>query len=126
MKTRRTLTGSLAQLDCNDYHTPASKEVIQDNIERSPLYSGLVGKVGPAITPPFEDKVVKFSDRDRHHVSGAVWLDELQEFYASRPVYFYAGRCARALVKIVPGMEDAEIMRFAHAIDYLLPLRPPH
>ncbi|MDO5016660.1 MAG: tRNA uridine-5-carboxymethylaminomethyl(34) synthesis enzyme MnmG [Eubacteriales bacterium] len=109
----------LASVDCYlTYSTPESKRVIQDNIERSPLYSGLVEGVGPRYCPSFEDKVVKFPQRERHHVFlEPCGLDSV-EIYASGLSSSMPEDVQRELVKTIPGMENAEFIRFAYAIDY--------
>lgn len=100
------------------YSTPESKRVIEDNIERSPLYSGLVEGVGPRYCPSFEDKIVKFPQRERHHIFlEPCGLDSV-EIYASGLSSSMPEDVQRELVKTIPGMEEAEFIRFAYAIDY--------
>lgn len=109
----------LASLNCYlTYTGPESKKVIAANIDRSPLYSGLVEGVGPRYCPSFEDKVVKFPDRDRHHVFLEPCGLESKEVYASGLSSSMPEDVQRQLVQSVPGMEKAEFMRFAYAIDY--------
>lgn len=109
----------LAKLNCYlIYTTEASKQVIQANIDRSPLYSGLVEGIGPRYCPSFEDKVVKFPDRDRHHVFLEPCGLESQEVYASGMSSSMPEDVQRQVMKSIPGMEEAEFIRFAYAIDY--------
>lgn len=109
----------LAALDCYlTYSSEASKKIIQDNIHRSPLYSGLIEGVGPRYCPSFEDKIVKFPERERHHIFLEPVGLESAEIYASGLSSSMPEDVQRALLKTVPGMENAEIMRFAYAIEY--------
>lgn len=109
----------LANLNCYLTYTSAdSKKIIQDNIDRSPLYSGLVEGIGPRYCPSFEDKVVKFPNRDHHHVFLEPCGLESQEVYASGMSSSMPEDVQRQVMQSVPGMENAEFMRFAYAIDY--------
>ncbi len=109
----------LANLNCYLTYTSAdSKKIIQDNIDRSPLYSGLVEGIGPRYCPSFEDKVVKFPNRDHHHVFLEPCGLESQEVYASGMSSSMPEDVQRQVMHSVPGMENAEFMRFAYAIDY--------
>ncbi len=109
----------LAALPCHvTYSTPASKKLIEENIHRSPLYSGLVEGIGPRYCPSFEDKIVKFPHRERHHVFLEPCGLESAEYYASGLSSSMPEDVQRALLKTVPGLEEAEIIRFAYAIDY--------
>ncbi len=109
----------LASLNCYlTYTSEESKKIIQENIDRSPLYSGLIKGIGPRYCPSFEDKVVKFPDRDHHHVFLEPCGLESQEVYASGMSSSMPEDVQRQVMKSVPGMENAEFMRFAYAIDY--------
>lgn len=109
----------LASLNCYLTCTSEeSKKIIQENIDRSPLYSGLIKGIGPRYCPSFEDKVVKFPDRDHHHVFLEPCGLESQEVYASGMSSSMPEDVQRQVMKSVPGMENAEFMRFAYAIDY--------
>lgn len=109
----------LPQIPCYvAYTNEVTHQIIRDNLHRSPLYSGVIEGTGPRYCPSIEDKVVRFSDKSRHQLFvEQVALDSeeiyLQGFSSSLP----ADVQLRMLHSIV-GFENAEIMRFAYAIEY--------
>ena len=109
----------LPQIPCYvAYTNEETHKIIRDNLHRSPLYSGVIKGTGPRYCPSIEDKVVRFSDKNRHQLFvEQVALDSeeiyLQGFSSSLP----ADVQLKMLHSIV-GFENAEIMRFAYAIEY--------
>ncbi|NLC40538.1 MAG: tRNA uridine-5-carboxymethylaminomethyl(34) synthesis enzyme MnmG [Clostridiaceae bacterium] len=99
--------------------TDGTKQILTDNMHRSPLYSGLIEGIGPRYCPSIEDKIVKFPDHDRHHVFLEPTGLDTEEYYASGLSSSMPEEVQRGLLKTVPGMEDAEMMRPAYAIEYL-------
>lgn len=95
-----------------------SKEIIEKNIDRSPLFSGVVEGIGPRYCPSFEDKIVKFPDRSRHHVFLEPTGMDTAEYYASGLSSCMPADVQMDLLKTIPGMEDAEVTRLAYAIEY--------
>jgi len=95
-----------------------TKQVILDNLHRSPLYGGKIEGVGPRYCPSIEDKIVRFADKERHQVfiepCGAN-TDEmyLQGLSSSLPVDVQA-----AFLHTIPGLENVQVMRCAYAIEY--------
>ena len=95
-----------------------TKQVILDNLHRSPLYGGKIEGVGPRYCPSIEDKIVRFADKERHQVfiepCGAN-TDEmyLQGLSSSLPVDVQA-----AFLHTIPGLEEVQVMRPAYAIEY--------
>ncbi len=95
-----------------------TKQVILDNLHRSPLYGGKIEGVGPRYCPSIEDKIVRFADKERHQVfiepCGAN-TDEmyLQGLSSSLPVDVQA-----AFLHTIAGLEDVQVMRPAYAIEY--------
>ena len=83
------------------YTNQRTHEIIQSNLHRSPMYSGVIEGVGPRYCPSIEDKVVKFSDKNRHQVFIEPEGNYTNEMYHS-----------------VPGLENAKIVRNAYAIEY--------
>ena len=107
------------QVDCHiTWTTPETKAVIQENLHRSPLYGGKISGVGPRYCPSFEDKVVRFADKERHQVfiePCGKYTDEmyLQGLSSSLPV-----DVQQQFLRTIPGLEQVKVMRAAYAIEY--------
>ena len=100
------------------YTNQKTHEIIKENLDRSPLYSGMIEGTGPRYCPSIEDKVVKFSDKERHQV-----FIEPEGLYTNE---MYVGGMSSSLPEdvqhemyhSVPGLENAKIVRNAYAIEY--------
>jgi tRNA uridine 5-carboxymethylaminomethyl modification enzyme len=91
---------------------------VRDNLKRSPLYSGQIAGIGPRYCPSFEDKVVKFADKDRHQIFLEPEGLDTHEIYVngmstSMPVDVQA-----EMIASIPGLERAEMLRPGYAIEY--------
>jgi tRNA uridine 5-carboxymethylaminomethyl modification enzyme len=93
-------------------------KIIQDNIHRSPLYSGQIVGRGPRYCPSIEDKVVRFPDRDRHQIFVEPEGIGTQEYYLNGMSSSLPEDVQIAYIHSVPGLENAQIMRPAYAVEY--------
>ena len=107
------------QLPCYlTYTTPKTLEIIRNNLNKSSMYSGVVKGVGPRYCPSIEDKVVRFADKERHQlflepISRDLDLTYVQGFSTSMP-----RDVQEEMVHSLIGLEKAEIVKYAYAIEY--------
>ena len=114
-----TLRLSLPQVACHlTYTTPRTHEIIRANLDRSPLYSGVIDATGVRYCPSIEDKVVRFADRERHQVILEPDGLDTEEVYANGISTSLPVDAQELLVRSIPGLERAEIMRPGYAIEY--------
>lgn len=108
-----------SQLPCYiTYTNSETHKIILGNLDRSPLYSGRIKGIGPRYCPSIEDKVVRFSERERHQVFLEPEGLETKEYYANGISTSLPYDVQVRLVRTIPGLEDAEIMRPGYAIEY--------
>ena len=100
------------------YTTPETKEIILKNLHRSPLYSGKIQGIGPRYCPSIEDKTVRFSDKDRHQVFLEPEGLNTEEVYTSGISSSLPFDVQYAIVRSIPALKNAEIIRPAYAIEY--------
>ena len=100
------------------YTTPCTHELIRDNLHRSALYGGRISGVGPRYCPSIEDKVVKFADRDRHQLFLEPEGIRTLEYYLNGLSMSLPEELQHRIVHSVPGLEEAQILRPAYAIEY--------
>ena len=109
----------LPQVACHITHTTAAThQVIRDHLDQSPLYSGVIEATGVRYCPSIEDKVVRFPDRDRHQVILEPDGLDTEEVYANGISTSLPLAAQEALVRSIPGLERAEILRPGYAIEY--------
>ncbi len=93
-------------------------DVIRSNLSRSPLYSGKITGIGPRYCPSIEDKIVKFPDRDSHHVFIEPEGLGVDEFYPNGISTSLPVDVQELVVHSIPGLENAEITRPGYAVEY--------
>jgi tRNA uridine 5-carboxymethylaminomethyl modification enzyme len=107
------------QLPCFiTYTNSETHSVIRENLDRSPLYSGKIQGIGPRYCPSIEDKVIRFSEKPRHQVFLEPEGLETKEYYANGISTSLPYDVQVKLVRTIPGLEAAEIMRPGYAIEY--------
>lgn len=110
---------SLHQRSCwITYTNTNTHDIIRDNLNQSPLYSGIIEGIGPRYCPSIEDKIVRFADKDKHQVFIEPEGRDTSEFYlngvsTSLP---YAAQCA--FIRTIPGLEHAQLIRPGYAVEY--------
>ncbi len=100
------------------YTNQTTHDIIRKNIDRSPLFSGMIEGTGPRYCPSIEDKVVKFADKDRHQVFIEPEGLETNEMYIGGMSSSLPEDVQYAMYRTVPGLEHVKIVRNAYAIEY--------
>ena len=100
------------------YTNETTHEIIRGNLDRSPLYSGMIEGTGPRYCPSIEDKVVKFADKKRHQVFIEPEGLNTNEMYVGGMSSSLPEDVQYAMYRSVPGLENAKIVRNAYAIEY--------
>lgn len=100
------------------YTNEQTHQIIRDNIDRSPLFSGAIEGTGPRYCPSIEDKVMKFADKDRHQVFVEPEGEFTNEMYIGGMSSSLPEDVQYAMYRSVPGLEHAKIVRNAYAIEY--------
>ena len=114
-----TQTAALSQVSCYFGRTrPETHEIIRRNIQHSPLYDGSISGISARYCPSIEDKIMKFPDKEFHHIILEPEGLETEEVYASGTGNSLPPEVQIELIRSVPGLEEAEIMRPAYAIEY--------
>ncbi len=109
----------LQQIPCHiTYTTLKTHEIIQKNLHRSPLYAGIIRSVGPRYCPSIEDKVVRFADKERHQIFLEPEGLSTEEIYVNGISSSLPFDVQMQVIRSIPGLESAEIMRPAYAIEY--------
>lgn len=138
---RRSVDFSKTEVQCGDEHTvpfsfetktppenkvcchitytnEETKEVILKNLHRSPMYSGKIEGKGPRYCPSFEDKIVRFADKERHQLFIEPCGLETEELYLQGLSSSLPEDVQLDFIHTIPGLEHAQVMRTAYAIEY--------
>ena len=110
---------TVPQVMCHSTHTTAAvHDVIRANLDRAPMYSGQIHGRGPRYCPSIEDKVVRFADKDSH----LIYLEpeglNTREYYCNGISTSLPKDVQHAMLRLIPGLETAEVMRWGYAVEY--------
>jgi tRNA uridine 5-carboxymethylaminomethyl modification enzyme len=100
------------------YTNGKTHQVIKDNIDRSPLYNGSIKSVGPRYCPSIEDKVMRFPDKDQHQIFIEPEGENTNEMYIGGLSSSLPEEVQLKMIRTISGLENAEILRTAYAIEY--------
>jgi tRNA uridine 5-carboxymethylaminomethyl modification enzyme len=107
------------QLPCwLTYTNDRTHQLIDDNLHRSPMYSGMIKGTGPRYCPSIEDKVVRFNDKPRHQIFLEPEGRHTKEVYVQGLSTSLPEDVQQEILKTVPGLENAQMMRAGYAIEY--------
>ncbi len=110
---------TVPQVDCHITFTNAAvHDLIRQNLHRAPMYSGQIDSRGPRYCPSIEDKVVRFAEKDSHQLFLEPEGLHTREYYVNGISTSLPKDVQHAMLKLIPGLETAEVMRWGYAVEY--------
>jgi tRNA uridine 5-carboxymethylaminomethyl modification enzyme len=110
---------AVPQVICHSTQTtPAVHDLIRANLDRAPMYSGQICGRGPRYCPSIEDKVVRFAEKDSHLIFLEPEGLNTREYYCNGISTSLPKDVQAAMLKLIPGLENAEVMRWGYAVEY--------
>ena len=107
------------QLPCwLTYTSPETHQIIQENLHRAPMYSGAIEGIGTSYCPSIEDKIVRFSDKPKHQIFLEPEGRHTSEYYVQGLSTSMPEEIQLRMLRSVPGLENAKMMRTGYAIEY--------
>jgi tRNA uridine 5-carboxymethylaminomethyl modification enzyme len=107
------------QINCHITHTNATvHDVIRANLHRAPMYSGQIVSRGPRYCPSIEDKVVRFAEKESHQIFLEPEGYQTREYYCNGISTSLPKDVQQAMVRLIPGLQNAEVMRWGYAVEY--------
>jgi tRNA uridine 5-carboxymethylaminomethyl modification enzyme len=114
-----TVSSNIEQMPCwLTYTSPETHEIINDNLHRSPMFSGMIEGTGARYCPSIEDKIVRFADKPKHQVFLEPEGRNTAEYYVQGLSTSMPEEVQLSIVRSVPGLEQARMMRTGYAIEY--------
>ena len=98
--------------------TEITHKIIKDNLDKSPLYSGLIHGIGPRYCPSIEDKVVRFADKPQHQIFLEPESKEMNTIYVQGFSTSMPHDIQEQMIRTIPGLENCQILKYAYAIEY--------
>lgn len=100
------------------YTTEKTKQIILDNLDKAPMYNGVINGVGPRYCPSIETKIVRFADKERHQIFLEPESVRSSEIYVQGLSTSMPKDIQKQMVQSIVGLEDSKIVRFGYAIEY--------
>jgi len=100
------------------YTNPTTHQIIQDNLSKCSMYSGLIEGVGPRYCPSIETKIVRFADKNQHQIFLEPESLEMDTIYVQGFSNSMPRDIQEAMIKTIPGLEHCQILKYAYAIEY--------